>query len=212
MKIKKPTKKTILQFVLVLFGVTMMGFGLSLLNLTHLGLEAFTCLNLTISKLLGMSVGNWQLLLNIVLFIIVFIFGRDQIGFGTLANMVLVGYSLEFFSYVWKFFPGLGVFAESTYGRFVVMVPSLLIFVVAASIYMTCGMGTSPYDATSFIIAKLFPKVSFTYIRWAYDLSVIALSFLLGGEIGIITIAMAFLLGPTITVVQRFLERYVLKN
>ena len=59
-------------------------------------------MNLAISGRLGMSLGNWQALLNCLLFIIVILWGREYIGFGTLANMFLVGYSIDFFSWVWS--------------------------------------------------------------------------------------------------------------
>ena len=47
-------------------------------------------MNWTISEKLGILFGTWQLLLNAFLFIIVILFGRKYIGFGTVANMVFV--------------------------------------------------------------------------------------------------------------------------
>lgn len=202
-------KKILLKVFLILIGVTLMGFSLSLLNLTHLGIEGFTCMNLTIANRIGMSVGNWQLILNGFLLIIVLIFDYKQIGFGTIANMVLVGYSLEFFSYVWGLYPNISTFASDKIGRFIIMVPAILIFVFAASLYMTVGMGAAPNDAVPFIIASKLHKIPFKYIRRVWDLAAIVIAFALGGEVGIITIAMAFLLGPTVTLVKNFLEQKV---
>ena len=72
-------------------------------------------LNQTISTRLGISIGNWQALFNTVLLIFVIIFGGRNLGFGTLANMFLVGYSIDFFSWIWAkvlpadLFPSMGV-------------------------------------------------------------------------------------------------------
>ena len=73
-----------------------MGFALSWLLLVDLGTDPCTLLNQTISTRLGISIGNWQALFNTVLLIFVIIFGGRNLGFGTLANMFLVGYSIDF--------------------------------------------------------------------------------------------------------------------
>ena len=52
-------------------------------------------MNYGISHKLGMSFGNYQLLSNIVLLIIVIIFEEKLIGTGTFGNMILVGYSAD---------------------------------------------------------------------------------------------------------------------
>lgn len=82
----------------VILSVIVMGFALSLLVLVDLGTDPCTSMNLAISEKIGMGIGNWQALLNTIIFVFVILLGRENIGFGTLANMFLVGYSLQFFS------------------------------------------------------------------------------------------------------------------
>ena len=89
------------RLISVILAVIVMGFALSWLVLVNFGTDPCTSMNLAISGRLGMSLGNWQALLNCLLFIIVILWGREYIGFGTLANMFLVGYSIDFFSWVW---------------------------------------------------------------------------------------------------------------
>lgn len=86
------------RLITVIVAVIVMGFALSWLVLVDMGTDPCTLMNLTISSRLGISLGNWQALFNSILFIIVIWKGREHIGFGTLANMFLVGYSLDFFS------------------------------------------------------------------------------------------------------------------
>ena len=78
-----------------------MGFAISWLVPCRFGVDGFTALNLTISKKTGLSFGTWQAVLNCILFLIVIIVGRQYIGLGTVANMLLVGYTCDFFSWVW---------------------------------------------------------------------------------------------------------------
>lgn len=90
------------RLITVVVAVIVMGFALSWLVLVDMGTDPCTLMNLTISSRLGISLGNWQALFNSILFIIVIWKGREHIGFGTLANMFLVGYSLDFFSWLWR--------------------------------------------------------------------------------------------------------------
>lgn len=192
----------------VILSVIVMGFALSLLVLVDLGIDPCTSMNLAISEKIGMGIGNWQALLNTIIFVFVILLGRENIGFGTLANMFLVGYSLQFFSWVWDKILPAGLF-DSMAVRILVLIPALAIFVVSAAVYMDVKLGTAPYDAIAFIIAKWMPKVPFRLIRMAFDFTVIVIAFLFGGKIGIVTILMGFTLGPVIGAVGEKIGRFI---
>ena len=124
MKVNKDLLRRLLG---VLVGVTFMGFGLSWLIPCGFGTDSFTTMNLAISAKLGWKLGTWQALLNCVMFIPVILFGRKLIGFGTLANMLLVGYICDFFSWVWGLLLP-GGFFDPLWVRIAVAVPALLVF------------------------------------------------------------------------------------
>lgn len=71
---------------------------------------------------------------------------------------------------------------------------------------MCAGLGSSPYDALPFIIANHVKKVPFKIVRMIWDISFMAAGFLLGGDVGIVTVLVAFFLGPVITWVQKKME------
>lgn len=199
MKFRTITKK---EFFWLILSVVTMGFCLSFLNQTSFGTDPCTMFNLGMSKMLGLSLGNWQALFNCVLFIFVFLFAKDQIGWGTLANMFLVGYSFDFFSWInGMILPA--DFFEPMQNRILVTIPALAIFVIAVAIYIAIQQGTSPYDAMPYIIDKKLPKVPFKLVRMGWDISVTILGVLLGEKIGLITIVMAFTLGPAITFAEK---------
>ena len=192
----------------VLIAVIVMGFALSWLVLVDMGTDPCTLMNLTISSRLGISLGNWQALLNCVLFIIVIWKGREHIGFGTLANMFLVGYSLDFFSWLWRQ-TGIAAYFTSAAVRYAVFLPALFVFIIAAAVYMDVELGTAPYDAIPFIISKALPKVPFKAIRISYDFLVILIAWIFGGHVQIVTILMALLLGPVISYIGGLLKKYI---
>lgn len=185
------------RLVAVVIAVIVMGFSLSWLLLVDLGTDPCTLMNNSIANTIGLSLGNWQALLNVVLLVIVVFFGGRNLGFGTLANMFLVGYSIDFFSWIWSMVLPEGFF-ESWVVRVCVLVPALIIFVLAAAVYMDVDMGTAPYDAIPMIISKKMPKVSFRIIRILFDGIVTAIGVCFGGRLGIVTVLMVLTLGPVI--------------
>ena len=90
------------RLIMVTLAVITMGFALSFLVLVNMGIDPCTSMNLAISAKIGWSLGNWQAFFNIILFLAVIFLGCSNIGFGTIANMFLVGYSLDFFSWIWS--------------------------------------------------------------------------------------------------------------
>lgn len=185
------------RLVVVLLAVVIMGFALAWLVRVNLGIDPYTSMNLAISDKLGISFGNWQALLNSIMFLLVIAFGREHIGFGTLANMFLVGYSLDFFGWLLDMLLPVDFF-ESMTVRILVLIPALAVFVVSAAVYMDVELGTAPYDAIPIMIATYQKKIPFSIVRMAFDSSVIILGLFFGAKIGIVTILMAFTLGPVI--------------
>ncbi|MBR1848480.1 MAG: hypothetical protein IJ791_04500 [Lachnospiraceae bacterium] len=79
----------------MLIGVFMMGFSLSFLRLVDWGTDTFTNMNLAISARVGMSLGNWQLILNVILFILVIAFG-SKLYIATILMALTLGPAIEF--------------------------------------------------------------------------------------------------------------------
>ncbi len=204
----KKNKKRILLVILAVIG---MGFSLSFLIRTNLGGDPYTCMNLAISDLIGISFGHWQAFLNVVLLIIVFFCDRSLIGIGTVANMFLVGYCVDFFTWIENFF--LPEKITSLLARGLIMVPALFLFVISAALYMCCELGVAPYDAVAFLLHKgltkhpKLQKVPFRAVRIPYDLLACGICLLFGGSIGIVTVFISLFLGPVVDKTGDFLKR-----
>ena len=197
------------RLIVMNVGVFLMGFFLSFLIKVDLGTDPCTFMNWTVSEKLGILFGTWQLLLNSVLFIFVILFGRNQIGLGTIANMVFIGYIANFFKWLWEKTIPEHYFTDM-HSRAVIFVLALLCFIISVSFYINANMGVSPYDAMPQIISeKVLKKVPYAVIRIAYDLLVIVVGVVLGGKPNIGILLMALFLGPVITVVGKFLNKHV---
>lgn len=140
-------------FALMLISVIMMGLGVSLLVLTEMGTDPCSAMNYGIARTLGLSFGNYQLLFNTVLLILVILLDWRLIGTGTIGNMVVVGYSADFFGWVWTNVCHVPAHLPLA-ARIGILVPALLLFVVAAACYMHSGHGMAPYDAVPFAVTE----------------------------------------------------------
>lgn len=206
LKLDKAHRRNIALCLGAVFG---MGFFLSFLILCGLGTDPFTFMNVSVSDRLHMTFGNWQLLLNVFLFIPVILKGRDQIGLGTLANMVGIGYISDFFRWLWGQVLPETVFTDFPV-RAVLFAVTLAGFIVSAAVYMNADMGVAPFDADATLLSRLFPRIPFMFVRMAWDASTIVIGMLCGGVPTAGAVIMVFALGPIITAVGNFLRKKVL--
>ncbi len=198
------------RMLMMIIGVTVQAFGLSLLIQIDMGTDPCSCFTLGVQNHLPINFGTLQLICNLIMFVFVLKNDLSMIGFGTIGNMVCLGYLVEFFTWIWSLvLPGGLTFFENKTICYILLLPVLLLFIVGASTYMTAGLGMSPYDGISFIIAAHQKKFSFKVIRMMWDVGFMVAGILLGGAFGIATIISAFFIGPIVSFVQKKLKVFI---
>lgn len=196
------------RLFLALGGVFFIGFSLSLLIPVNLGTDPCTGFNLAVTGKLHMSMGNWQLLMNAFLFLFVVIFNRRLIGFGTVANMVFVGYIIDFFRYLWDVMLPDGFF-EPALTRGIILIAAITLFVFSAGCYIAADLGVAPYDAIPLLVYERQNRLSFKTVRILYDATFMILGFVIGRQGGLVTILMVFSMGPVIAFVKEKVEGFL---
>ena len=206
------TKEMQKRILLMLVGVFFMGVGVQCLNRTNLGPDPFSAMNYGFSAMCGLSFGTTQLIFNVILFLIVFVVDRKKFGLGTIGNMVVVGYSADFTGWVIE---KLGIWPEGelSFGiKLAIMIPTLILFLFAAALYMNCGLGTSPYDALPVLLHQGMEKatkkqIPYKFMRMLYDGIATIVAFLVGGTVGVVTVLMVFTLGPCVDFVSGLVKK-----
>lgn len=218
---KKEEKKekakgvTGMRAAFMLLGILLIGICVTCYRLSEFGVDPFSGMNLGISGFIGWSFGNWQLVANILILVVVFFTVRHLIGPGTVINMVGVGYTADFLC--WVVLDVLKV--EMTLPlRILALCLGTLFASLGVALYMIADMGLSPYDSVALIIEKLTKgKVPFQFARVASDITVIVIGVvfcLAAGNnvwliVGIGTIANALLNGPLIQFFRKRIEKVV---
>lgn len=208
-------KRTVLSLV----GIFLMGFAISLFSLSNFGVDPYTSMNMNISSVVGMSFGTYQLIVNAVILLVALIVAhRGLIGVGTAFNMVLVGYTCDFFE---KLLSPLvsGVFAQ----RIVLLVVAVILMCFATSLFFTADIGVGAYDTVAFMITQR-TKVPMKVTRVITDVSVVLIGLVVSGglaavfkgnfseikNIGIGTVITAFCTGPLVTFFNKHVSEKIL--
>jgi uncharacterized membrane protein YczE len=190
-------KKLFCRILYVIIGNTIISVGLTFMRYSSLGLDPITCLNTGITKQIGISFGTWLLIINIIMLIGVFIFDRSKIGFGTLYNMIAIGYTSDFLLWFIKKIPLFESFSIQI--RIVTFVIGLPVLYFGAAVYIETNMGTAPYDAIAIIIAEKIKKQNwFRWIRIGTDTLCVIGGILTQSDVGIGTLLTVLFAGPLI--------------
>lgn len=216
-------KFTFKQFIVPQFGkklafmlpaVLLMGVFVSFLIEIGWGSDPATFMLYNISYVTGISLGTTEVIIYSAMLILVLIFGAELIGFGSVANMTLIGYTADFSRWIWKLTGIHDLIQNGGFGvKLGFFIFALICFVIVAAIYMNAQMGVAPYDALPKIISNAMPKVPFWIVRICFDLSAVLVGVLVsllspdgmqGSVVG--SVAMSILLGPTITAVGKILK------
>lgn len=178
----------------LMLSVFLMGTGVAVFDQLGFGTDPCSVMNLAVSRLIGWSYGNWLLTMNAALLLILVLMGElRRMGVGSVANMVMVGYSADFVTWIINRVHPLA--GETMAVKLIVFAPTMALFLMSVALYMVVDMGVSPYDAMPQVIAERLKK-PFSIVRLGWDLLILAIGFLLGGRIGLVTLITGFCVGP----------------
>lgn len=192
-----------------IFGTTLISFGSALSETMNMGVDPFTAINRGASDLLGFSLGNYQLVVNLIILAIILFMKRSLIGWGTVYNMILVGYQIDFFSPMFSDF--FQVANMSLFVRVLITIIAIFIFTLGVAIYMNANYGVSPYDAIAPVITDR-TGWSYTPVRFCQDILVVMTAYFLSGPVGISTVITGFFAGPLITFFSVHVAKPALKK
>lgn len=97
---QKDVKSYLVRGLAVVIGIFMVGIAVGFFKIAEMGADPFTAMNTGISSMLSIQFGTLQLGVNALILVLVFAFKRQFIGFGTIFNMVFVGYTADFIMWI----------------------------------------------------------------------------------------------------------------
>ena len=169
-------------------GLALYGASIALMVDSGLGLTSWDVFHQGVAKVTGLSIGVVVILAGIPL-LLLWIPLRQRIGFGTLANLVVVGLVMDGTLAVLPPATGLPM-------RITDLVVGILLNGLATGLYIGARLGPGPRDGLMTGVVNRFPRLSIRLVRTGIELTVLLIGFLLGGTVGFGTLAYALAIGP----------------
>jgi uncharacterized membrane protein YczE len=171
-------------------GLALYGVSMAFMVESGLGLTSWDVFHQGVSKATGISFGTVVILAGVPI-LLLWIPLRQRPGFGTIANLVVIGLVVD---------GALAVLpaGESLPARITYLITGILLNGVATGIYIGSNFGPGPRDGLMTGIVGRFPKLSIRLVRTSIELLVLGIGFLLGGTVGIGTIVYALSIGPLV--------------
>lgn len=175
----------------LLVGLVLYGVGLALMVRAEIGVAPWDVLAQGISKQTGLEFGLITIIVG-ALVLLLWIPIRQKPGIGTLLNVVLVGAAAQVGLWVIPIQTDLVI-------RILLFAGGLIVVAVATGLYIGARFGPGPRDGLMTGIHDRW-GVKVWIVRTVIEVVVLAIGWLLGGNVGVGTVAFAVLIGPMVHV------------
>jgi uncharacterized protein len=189
---------TPLRTAILIFGLAIFGLGDSLLIQGGIGNAPWTVFAEGLTLKTGLSIG-WATFIISVCVMLVWIPLDERVGFGTIANIVVIASFIQIGTLI---FP-----KQSNYAVGILFdLIGIALVGLGSALYITCGLGRGPRDgAMTGIHYKTGVRVG--RVRMGIEVTVLIVGWLLGGTVGLGTALFALLIGQSVAIFLGILAR-----
>ncbi|MCZ7428282.1 hypothetical protein O7607_21300 [Micromonospora sp. WMMA1949] len=169
-------------------GLVLYGVSMALMIRSELGLDPWDVFHQGLARQTGLSFGTVTIAVG-ALVLLLWIPLRQRPGLGTVSNVVVIGLVVDATLAVLP--PGEGMPA-----RVALLVAGIIANGAATGLYLGAGLGPGPRDGLMTGFVARHPRFSVRLVRTVIEITVLALGWLLGGTVGLGTVAYALTIGP----------------
>lgn len=188
------------RIVRCLIGLALFGFGITLFIRADLGLAPWDVFHLGLADKLGISIG--VVIIGVgALLLLLWIPLRQRPGLGTVLNAIEIGLVVDLTK------PLVGE-PDILIARVAMVAAGLVVVAIGSALYIGAGLGSGPRDGLMMGISTRrigSKQISIRVARTAIEMTVLVAGVLLGGTVGLGTVAFMLGIGP---LVQVFLPRF----
>jgi len=190
-----PPDRRFRRFTQLLAGLLLYGFTMGLMVRAVLGLDPWDVFHQGLTALVNQWVPlSYGAVITIVsvLVLLLWIPLRQRPGVGTIANAAIIGFTVDLT--LWLIPP-----VDNLPVRIALLIVSVVGNALAGALYIGAGLGPGPRDGLmTGLVARGIGSIRL--VRTAIEVSVLGIGWLLGGVVGVGTIAYALAIGPLLHV------------
>ena len=175
------------DFIVIQIGFLLYGLSIALAIRANLGTGTWAVLDVALSKITGWTPGTMTVLVGFTVLVSALLM-REQIGWGTLGNILSIGPWLDLMLH---FIPPV----ENNWSlQLLMLLAGILTQGIATAIYIGVNAGAGPRDSLMLAI-KRTTGISYRLARGLIEVTVLVIGWILGGPAGIGTAIHALLIG-----------------
>jgi len=178
------------DFIVIQIGFLLYGLAIALIIRANLGTGTWVVLEVALAEILGIQIGTMTVYMGFLVLVIALAL-REQVGWGTLGNILSIGPWLNLFLYL------IVTPNDSLVLRIGMFLLGVLIQGIATAVYIGVDAGAGPRDSLMLAIHRT-TGVSIRLARGAIEIIVVLIGWILGGPLGFGTAVFALLIGPSV--------------
>ena len=183
-------KTFIRDLIVIQVGFLLYGLAIALIVRANLGTGTWVVLEVALANILGIKIGTMTVYMGFLVLILALAL-REQVGWGTLGNILSIGPWLNLFL-------DLIVLPKDNLALQIGMfLLGILIQGIATAVYIGVDAGAGPRDSLMLAIHRT-TGVSIRLARGVIEVIVVLIGWLLGGPLGLGTVVFALSIGPSV--------------
>jgi uncharacterized membrane protein YczE len=175
------------RLVQLYIGLWLYGLGAALQVRAGLGLDPWDVFHQGVSRHVGLAIGTVLIIVGAIV-LLAWIPLRQRPGLGTLSNVVLIGVSLNTSLQMLPTINGIAL-------RVTILAVGILLGGIATGMYIGANYGPGPRDGLMTGLARRTGR-SIRLVRTCLEVTVLIAGWVLGGTVGVGTVAYAVAIGP----------------
>ena len=178
------------DFLVIQVGFLLYGLAIALIIRANLGTGTWVVLEVALADLLGIQIGTMTVYMGFFVLILALAL-REQVGWGTLGNILSIGPWLNLF------LKWIVLSNENLLLQIGMLLLGILVQGMATAVYIGVDAGAGPRDSLMLAIHRT-TGLSIRVARGAIEATVVLIGWLLGGPLGFGTVVFALLIGPSV--------------
>jgi len=178
------------DFLVIQTGFALFGLSIALTIRANLGTGTWSVFEVALAQMFNLTVGTVTIIVGFVTLGVALLL-REQIGWGTLANILSIGPWLDL---CLRVIPPVN---DNVPLQAITLLTAVVAQGMASAIYIGVNAGAGPRDSLMLAVHRT-TRVSIRLARGGIEVSVFALGWLLNGPAGIGTLVFALLIGPAV--------------
>ncbi|AIY82730.1 MAG: hypothetical protein KIB43_03290 [Clostridium baratii] len=179
-----------IRVIVFVCGIFILALGAATLITANVGVATWDVLHIGLARISSLSVGRWVQIVGITMVLMTCVFERKRPVLGSVLNIVLVGFFLNFILSV-NIIPHF----DNIGARILLLIIGIILMGIGSGMYVASKVGAGPRDGMTLFLARRF-SISVRLARTILEISALTIGWLIGGPVSIGTFISVPLIGP----------------